>query len=102
MIAILFVFMVTAAVTLNPAEQAPAPAPEPATVVIEKTVVIECIPLRQGERLERDLTASFEQRHYINPQGDGCHKKNEASIISGPLTNGAEQEQHSLKDERKP
>lgn len=63
MIALLFVFMVAAAATLNPAEQAPVAIPEPAPVVIEKTIVIECIPLRQGERLERDLTASFEQRH---------------------------------------
>jgi len=103
MIAILFVFMVAAAATLTPEAPAPTPLPpEPAPVVIEKTIVIECIPLRQGERLERDLTASFEQRHYINPQGDGCHKKNEASIISGPLANSTEQEQHSLKDERKP
>ena len=102
MIAILFVFMVAAAATLNPAEQVPVPIPEPAPVVIEKTVIIECIPLQHNERLERDLTAPFEQRHYINPQGDGCHKESEASIISGPLANSTEQEQHSLKDERKP
>lgn len=99
MIAILFVFMVVAATTLNPAEQ--TPAPEPAPVVIEKTIVIECIPLRQGERLERDLTAPFEQRHYINPQGDGCHKKSEATV-SAPLTNRAEQVQRSLDGESKP
>ena len=102
MIAILFVFMVAAAATLTPEAPAPTPLPpEPAPVVIEKTIVIECIPLRQGERLERDLTASFERRHYINPQGDGCHKKSEA-IVSTPLTNSAEQEQHSQEDERKP
>jgi len=101
MIAIFFVFMVAAAVTLNPAEQ--APAPEPATVVIKKTIIIECIPLRQGERLERDLTAPFKQRRYINPQGDGCHKKSQASIISSPLvTDSTEQEQHSLEDESQP
>jgi len=101
MIAILFVFIVTAAVTLNPVEQALTPAPEPATVVIEKTIVIECIPLQQDERLERDLTAPFKQRHYINPQGNGCHKKSE-SIISAPLTNSAEQAQRSLDGGGKP
>ena len=102
MIAILFVFMVAATATLNPAEQAPVPIPEPAPVVIEKTIVIKCIPLQQGERLERDLTAPFEQRHYINLQGDGCHKKSETSIISGPLTNSAEQAKRSLDGKGKP
>lgn len=101
MIAILFVFMVAAAATLNPTEQTPVPIPEPAPVVIEKTVVIECIPLQHNERLERDLTAPFEQRHYINSQGDGCHKKSEA-IVFAPLTNSAEQEQPSLDGEGKP
>jgi len=104
MIAILFVFMVTAAVTLNPAEQAPtAPPPEPEPVVIEKTIIIECVPLRRDGRLERDLTAPFEQRHYINPQGNGCHKKSEASIISSPLvTNSTGQGQSSLEGKRQP
>ena len=85
MIAIFFVFMVAAAVTMAPADQKPsAPPPEPAPVVIEKTVVIECIPLPRGERLERDLTMPFEKRRYLNPTGDPCRKKTVTTIISRP------------------
>jgi len=72
---------------LNPAEETAvtAPTPELAPVVIEKTVIIECIPLKQNGRLERDLTAPFAHRQYLSPQGDGCHKISETSTISGTL-----------------
>ncbi|MBL3529431.1 MAG: hypothetical protein JMN27_17550 [gamma proteobacterium endosymbiont of Lamellibrachia anaximandri] len=76
MIAIVIVFMFAAAVTMTSADQEPtAPHPEPALIVIEKIVVIECVPLRRGERLERDLTVPFEKRHYLNPTGDPCRKE---------------------------
>lgn len=76
MIAIFFIFMVAAAVSMTSADQElMAPPPKPAPVVIEKTVVIECVPLRRGERLERDLTVPFEKRHYLNPTGNPCRKK---------------------------
>jgi hypothetical protein len=95
MIGIFVVFIVAAAVSLTPPEQTPtAPQPEPAPVVIEKTVVIECLPLGQGERLERDLTMPFEQRRYLNPKGDGCHKKSETSTVpSPPATDHVRKEQ---------
>jgi len=103
MVALLFVFMVAAVVTLNPAEQPPAPLPEPAPVVIEKTVVIECMPIQGNERLERDLTRPFEQKHYFNPQGDGCRKKSETSTTSSPqVTTGVGQIQHGIEGEKQP
>ena len=85
MIAIFFVFMVAAAAAMAPADQKlPAPPPEPAPVVIEKTVVIECIPLPRGQRLERDLTMPFEKRRYLNPAGDPCRKKTVTTIVPQP------------------
>lgn len=85
MIAIFFVFMIAAAVTIAPADQKlPTLPPEPAPVVIEKTVVIECVPLPRGERLERDLTVPFEKRRYLNPTGDLCSKKTITTIVSQP------------------
>ena len=85
MIVIFFVFMVAAAVTMAPVDQKlPTPPPEPAPVVIEKTVVIECIPLPHGERLERDLTMPFEKRRYLNPTGNPCRKKTVTTIVSKP------------------
>ncbi len=76
MIAIFIVFMFAAAVTITSADQEPmAPQPDPAPVVIEKTVVIECASPRRGKRLERDLTVPFQKRHYLNPTGDPYRKK---------------------------
>ncbi|MBL3601650.1 MAG: hypothetical protein JMN25_17600 [gamma proteobacterium endosymbiont of Lamellibrachia anaximandri] len=76
MIAIFIVFMFAAAVTMTSADQEPmAPQPEPASMVIETTMVFKCVPLRRSERLERDLTIPFEKQHYLNPTGDPCRKK---------------------------
>ncbi|MBA1445570.1 MAG: hypothetical protein M3H12_08540 [Chromatiales bacterium] len=85
MIAIFIVFIFAAAVTMTSADQEPmAPQPEPAPVMIEKNVIVECVPLRRGERLERDLTVPFEKRHFLNPTGDPCRKKMVTTTVSRP------------------
>ncbi len=85
MTTILFIIIAVAAVTMTPADQKPtAPTPEPVPVVIDKTVAVKCVPLRRGERLERDLTVPFEKRHYLYPVGDTCRKKPVTTIVSRP------------------
>ncbi len=85
MTAIFFIIIAVAAVAMTPADQKTTiPPSEPVPVVIDKTVAVKCVPLRRGERLERDLTVPFEKRHYLYPTVDTCRNKTVTSIVSRP------------------
>ncbi|MEJ1418921.1 MAG: hypothetical protein RNU03_09940 [Candidatus Sedimenticola sp. (ex Thyasira tokunagai)] len=82
---IFFIIIAVAAVTMTPADQkSTAPPPEPVPVMIDKTVAVKCVPLRQGERMERDLTVPFARQHYLYPTVDTCRKKTVTTIVSRP------------------
>ncbi len=82
---IFFIIIAVAAITMTPADQkSTEPPPESVPVMIDKTVAVKCVPLRRGERLERDLTVPFEKQHYLYPTSDPCRNKTVTSIQSRP------------------